>query len=71
MPLSPETYQEVITMPAIERAKLINDLLVSLDLPDQSIDALWKEEAQQRIEAFEKGELKSRPSKDVFAKYEQ
>lgn len=71
MPLSPETYQEVITMPPLERAKLIDDLLVSLDIPDQNIDEAWKKEIEERVQAFEKGELTSKASNEVFTKYEK
>jgi len=71
MPLSPEAYEEVITMPPLDRAKLVDELLVSLDIPDQNIDELWKHEIEARIRAFKNGELKSKASKDVFAKYEK
>lgn len=44
-------------LPAVERAKLADALLSSLDRPDQAIDALWLKECEDRLRALESGEM--------------
>lgn len=51
------------------RAKLADKLLESLDQPRQrDIDNLWAEEVEDRIEAYEKGEIKLISGKEIFRK---
>jgi hypothetical protein len=46
-----------------ERAELAEGLLSSYDfLARADVDALWAREAEGRIDAYEKGELKARPA---------
>jgi putative addiction module component, TIGR02574 family len=61
--------KDALTLPADERAELIDTLLSSLDEPDREIDALWVKEANARIEAYDRGELKAIPIAEVLAKY--
>ncbi len=44
-------------------------LLSSLDKSDKEIDALWVQEAEGRIGAYEKGELKAVSLEEVLNKY--
>ena len=56
-----------LELPPIERAELIEILLSSFELPSRKrIDALWAKEVESRLEAFEKGRIKSIPARDVF-----
>jgi hypothetical protein len=45
--------------------------LKSLDEPDAEIDKLWKQESEARIDAYEKGQLKSVSAAEVFSKYKK
>ncbi len=67
-----EVYNKALTLPPIERIELIERLYFSLDSPDsrKHIDRLWAKEVEDRISAFENGELKSIPAKEVFEKIE-
>lgn len=66
---SAEVFQEALSLPLDERAELIERLLPSLDTPDrQRIDALWAQEAEDRLDAFERGEIKTISAKEVFDK---
>jgi hypothetical protein len=38
-----------------------------IQLSERRIDALWAEEAEKRIDAFERGEMAAIPAKDLFA----
>ncbi len=64
-------YDEALTMKPIEKIHLIDELLKSLDLPNEDIDKLWKKEVEDRIEAYEGGKLKTVSEYDVFAKYKE
>ena len=56
-------------LPAVEKARLVDQLLSSLDEPDEAIDALWRKEVEDRIQAYHAGQLKSVSLADVLAKY--
>jgi putative addiction module component (TIGR02574 family) len=62
-----QLLEEALSLPPAERAELAQELLTSLDLREQSdIDALWAEEAEVRLDAFEQGQLKAIPAAEVF-----
>ena len=66
-PKSAEVLNDALSLPPRSRAKLAEKLLESLDDPKQNeMDRLWAEEAEGRIDAYEKGELKAVPGKEVF-----
>ncbi len=52
-----------------ERLELVDDLLASLDESDPKIDAQWSKEAEDRLAAYRKGEIKAVPLQEVLAKY--
>ena len=64
-----ELLNEALTLPPIERAELIEELLASFDFPERErIDRLWAQEAEERIDAYERGEETSIPLQSVFEK---
>jgi putative addiction module component (TIGR02574 family) len=59
--------KEALSLPPKSRAKLAEKLLESLDDSEQrKNDALWAEEAENRIDAFEQGKLQAIPGPEVF-----
>lgn len=51
-----------------DRSRLVDLLLESLHEPPLAeIEAAWSEEIQRRVEAFERGEVKTHAAEDVFA----
>ena len=52
-----------------ERLELVDDLLMSLDESDPGNDGLWAKEAEDRLAAYRRGELKAIPLQEVLAKY--
>ncbi|HUN68856.1 MAG TPA: addiction module protein [Burkholderiales bacterium] len=52
-----------------ERMELVDDLLASVDESDPKIDALWAREAEDRLAAYRRGEIKAIPLQEVLAKY--
>jgi putative addiction module component (TIGR02574 family) len=60
---------DALSLPPRSRAKLADKLLESLDEPRRKeIDNLWADEAEDRIDAYEKGEIKVISGKEVFRK---
>ncbi|MBF0141650.1 MAG: addiction module protein [Magnetococcales bacterium] len=51
------------------RMELVDAILSSLDEPDQEMDRLWSQEAEERLAAYRRGEMKAIPLDDVLAKY--
>ena len=49
-----------------DRTKLIDELFKSIDKPDEEIDQIWADEADKRLEAYRKGELKAVPMEHIF-----
>jgi putative addiction module component (TIGR02574 family) len=59
---------ELLSLPANERARLIDVLWDSLSEPElKSRETAWAAESERRIDAFESGALKMKDAKDVFA----
>jgi putative addiction module component (TIGR02574 family) len=54
--------EEALKLPPVERAELIERLLSSFEFRSRKeIDALWAKEAEDRIDAFERGEIEAIP----------
>lgn len=61
--------EKALGLPPIERAELIEELLSSFEPPPGEVsEALWANEAEGRIDAFEEGKISSTPAKEVFKK---
>lgn len=66
---SKEVLADALNLPPVERAELVEEILSSFDFPARrEIDALWAREAEDRLDAYERGELKARPAAEVFDK---
>jgi len=56
------------SLPQKERARLALSLIESLDPGlDEDAEALWLEEADKRLKAYDAGETQSRPVDEVIA----
>ena len=66
---SQELYQQVSHLPSLEKLRWAELLLADLDTPNPEIDAIWREEAQERWQAYKAGELKMVSYKLVMQKY--
>ena len=59
---------EARKLTAAERAELIDELMASLDQPDPAIDALWAKEAEDRLAAYDRGEMAAHDIAKVVSK---
>lgn len=58
---------EALGLSPTERAKLIEELLCSFEFPARkSIDELWAQECEDRIDAYERAAIPASPAKEVF-----
>ena len=58
---------DALKLPPVERAELVENLLTSFEFQSrEKIDALWAQEVEERIDAFERAEIAAIPAKDVF-----
>ena len=61
-----ELLKEALNLKADEKFLIIEELLKSIDNPDKENDRVWKEEAENRLEAYRKGQLETVSSEEFF-----
>ena len=67
-----QILSEALKLPPVERAELVEDLLSSFEFQSRkTIDALWAQEAEDRIDALDRGEMAEIPAREVFAEIEK
>ena len=54
---------------ALEKIEVIDALLASVDKPDAEVDKQWANEAEDRLAAYRRGEVKALDLNQVLAKY--
>jgi putative addiction module component (TIGR02574 family) len=64
-----QVLNEALTLMPSESAELIDKLLVSLDKSDLEIEKQWAKEAEDRIDAYDQGKIKSISLEEVLNKY--
>nr|EDZ40422.1 MAG: Conserved protein of unknown function [Leptospirillum sp. Group II '5-way CG'] len=60
---------EARDLPPEERVKLVEQILETLDASDPSLDAEWSKEAEDRLDAYQRGEIGAVPLSEMLAKY--
>lgn len=70
MALPKSILEKALSLTPTHKAELVDQILHSLDNPDSDIDALWQQEAEERIDAFEQGKLKAVSLEEVLQKYQ-
>lgn len=69
---SEQILKEALALPLQERAELVEHLLATFQSPpDAHIDELWAREAEDRLDAYDRGELKAVPAEEVFNRVKQ
>ena len=64
-----KVLKQALKLPPIDRALLVEHLLSSFELPErENMDKLWAKEAEDRIDAYDKGLISSTPAKEIFNK---
>jgi putative addiction module component (TIGR02574 family) len=60
---------EISPLKPVEKLKLVDEILNSLNRPNTDIDELWKQEAESRVSAYEADTISSVSAEKVFKKY--
>ncbi len=69
MPQREQVFSDALALPPTERAALAEELLSSFDAASrQALDLLWAKEAEDRIDAFDHGDMGSVSAQEVFAR---
>jgi putative addiction module component (TIGR02574 family) len=69
---SEQILQQALALSPQDRAEVLERLLASFQIPpDPGIDQLWAKEAEDRLEAYDRGELSAVPAAEVFARIER
>jgi putative addiction module component (TIGR02574 family) len=64
-----KVLKQALQLSPVDRAMLVEHLLTSFELPERNqIDELWANEAEKRIDAYDKGLITSIPAEEVFKK---
>ena len=67
--MTKQLLSEVLSLPVEDRAELADILLRSLNSAiDPEIEKLWIKEAEERVEAYKKGEIKTIDNDDFIRK---
>ena len=61
-----ELIAEAISLPVEIRAKIIEELLRSLNPARQDIDELWAQEAEKRVQEIKSGKVETVSGEEVF-----
>lgn len=63
---------EAMALPPMDRAELVEQLLASFDVPARAeIDAAWSTEAEDRLRAYERGDMETLPAETVFRRIQR
>jgi putative addiction module component (TIGR02574 family) len=66
-----EIIDRALELSVEEKARIVDELLSSLNEPDEAIDALWRKEVEDRIEAYNSGKLRSVSLEEVLATHQK
>ena len=69
MPSTENIFREASTLRPVDKIKLIDKLIYTLDLPNDEVDQLWAKEAEDRIDAYDQGKMKIISLEKVLEKY--
>ena len=66
-PQSKQVLRDALDLPPVDRAELVEQILASFEFPARrEIDAAWAQEVEERLDAYERGEIGTSPASEVF-----
>lgn len=69
---SKQILQQALALPLEERAELIDRLLATFETPpDLALDQLWTNEAHDRLDAYDRGEIEAVNAEEVLRELEE
>ncbi len=61
-----DIMEKALKLKPEEKFVLVELLIKSMDEPDQKLDAIWADEAEQRLKAYRNGKLQGIPIGEIF-----
>ncbi len=61
-----DILEQALKLKPEERFIIVDQLIKSIDKPDKQLDAIWLEEAESRLKAYRKGDLKGISMEEIF-----
>jgi len=61
--------KKAVELQPVERLKLVEAILYSLDNPDEKIEKAWVAEAESRYQAYKRGEVEAVDWEEIKKKY--
>lgn len=66
-----EVLEQALELKANDRFRIVDEILKSLDKPDDEIDQVWANESVNRLNTYRQGNLKTVSQEEFFSfKYE-
>lgn len=65
-----DLVNEAKRLPPAEQVELVEAILDNLDVPDSALDAAWTREAEDRLAAYRRGDIRAVPLAETLAKYQ-
>jgi len=69
MSVAEEIFMEVSPLKPVDKLQLVDKILESLNPMSKRLEEIWAKESEDRLIAYDKGQLSSVSEKNVFAKY--
>ena len=66
-----QILNEISPLKPLDKLQLIDKILASLNQPSSSIDEIWANEAEARVNAYDRGLVSIVNEDDVFGKYKR
>lgn len=67
-----KVLQDALNLPPQDRAEVLERLLATFqEAPDPELDKLWGQEAEDRLAAYDRGELGGVSAEEVFTRIER
>lgn len=64
--ITEELCRAAVQLPPAERLDLVQRIMETLDASDEVINTLWAKEADDRFDAYKRGEIQAHDESEVF-----
>ena len=58
--------ESALKLPTAERYQLVEAILDSIEAPNQAIERAWAREADDRLAAYQRGEIQAKPAQELI-----
>ena len=64
-----KVLDQALELSVQDRTLVVEQLLMSLAVPNQELGAVWAAECEARLDAYQRGDIKALSLQEVLAKY--